>query len=128
MAAELDHLKVRDISKVPFGRNRFLALLGTSLTTLAMKAFVPRSASAQILSPYLCFGTALCDCCSNGVCCDTDCRPSVGCTGVTECWLACGPDTNYHLYSCCDFSYGVSPTTASCYCQKLVLRNACSPN
>lgn len=127
MRIQLDQLEVDDLSKVPFGRNRFLALLGTGLTTFAMKVFVPRAASAQ-LYPYMCYGTAVCDCCNNGVCCDTDCRPTVGCTGVTECWLACGEGTNYHLYSCCDFSYGINPTSAACYCSKLILRNACSPH
>lgn len=118
------------LEKVPFGRSRFLALLGGALTAGAMRLFAPAAASAgpgPVLMPYMCWGAPPCECCQGFRCCGQNCIPHLGCTGVTSCWFACN-EVNHNLYMCCDYAWaGNDPLTLRCMCQQLVQRGVCNP-
>ena len=94
----------QQLAQIPFGRNRFLRMMGAALFGLATTMVMPRNALAHGTSvPYPCYGFNRCSCCSNGNCCG-------GCTDLTDtctegdghCWLVV-IDSPCAIYQCCDF-------------------------
>lgn len=113
------------VARVPFGRNRFLRVLGTALTGVAVGLVTPRRAEAQIL-PDLCYGST----CSPNVCSGFSCYPGnlcapAGeyCIGGSNCWFAC--DSNNYLHICCEWIY--LPTGDVCHCSSRLGRHCPSP-
>lgn len=110
------------LSKVRFGRNRFLAFLGTGLTGLAVRMFAPKSADAQVIILDIC-GSAACGTfgknCSGAIC--TNCiGPAVNpnaCTSVgSPCWFYCEPAPSNWMRMCCEWMYDVNNPLSNCFC------------
>lgn len=111
-------LEERYLSRVPFGRNKLLRVLGIGLFSLAIQAVLPpQVARANHSSAYPCYGYGMCHCCNGDWCCDS------GCTSLTNtcwnpgdghCWFMCVSGILWH---CCDFN---SPSYGRCICRKAV--------
>lgn len=106
------------LARVPFGRNRALALIGGTLFSFALQLTAPRVARASHGAiPYPCFGYGVCHCCSGFTCCESGCfNPgNVGCPTAGQCWITCDCQNNYQ---CCD--WGGSSTGGNCICSGIV--------
>lgn len=106
-----------------FGRNRFLALLGGSLTAFAVRLVTAKSAVAGhsgIFSPG-CYGYWQCHCCRlsgtrTPVCCEPGCVPRASCLPnlvgsdgqeLGQCWVTCLQTApGGELFMCCDYTEG----------------------
>lgn len=95
-----------DFARVPFGRNRALALVGGVLFSAALQLTAPKLARAgHGADPYPCAGFGACHCCSGSTCCEGGCSWPGGshthCSSGTQCWYVCSSEND--LYKCCDW-------------------------
>lgn len=91
------------LARVPFGRNRFLRVLGIALFGSVVRLLLPQSVQASHASPpYPCYGYHPCSNC-NGTQCSPNCENpggDAGCDSGGQCWWTCMPNG---LYRCCDW-------------------------
>jgi hypothetical protein len=89
-----------ELDKTRFGRRRFLAGVGTTLTAAAGAMWFPERASAVCPLPG-CFGYDMCPSCVGTQCTASGCTPGYyGCPTGTQCWGAC---ISHNQYKCCDW-------------------------
>lgn len=95
MSGEVRHLvdiEEEHLSRVRFGRNRFLRMAGVALFgTVTATVAAQRRAEA---APYPCSGPRGCYCCNGANCCSRNCRS----TGY--CWWQYDATASY---KCCDY-------------------------
>jgi hypothetical protein len=93
------------LRKVPFSRNRMLAMLGAGIVGAATGVWFPRAADgAQLLAaPFPCFGYPSCSGCNfSGGCSGCSACSNCGCPSGGQCWTACAGGSGTELYTCCD--------------------------
>jgi hypothetical protein len=114
---KLVDLDEESLTKVPFGRNRFLKGLGIALFSAAVNLALPKEAKAtHNCNVTPCFGFCLCDCCNSltAECCESGCCPVVThshCPGGGQCWTTC---YGTQLWRCCDYHYGCMGSCDGC--------------
>lgn len=115
------------LSKVPFGRRRFFALVGSGFFGVAMRLAAPDVAKAwHGGDPYPCYGFYLCHCCSGSTCCESTCTWPANhshCPSGTQCWYACYCTV---YFRCCDWHTKDSGgSLRHCICKGVV--GSCGP-
>lgn len=87
-------------------RNRFLAVAGSALTSLAAGLWFPREAEACQI-PAGCHGDCQCSSCSGSRCTRADCEGGWhGCETGAQCWYTCTyTGSGVYSFKCCDYSY-----------------------
>lgn len=101
MVSNLEHLDRTLKAQVPFGRSRFLGLLGGALFGVATAMVAPKAAEACDVTP--CYGACFCSCCSptnGGTCCSAGCTSASPCPSG-HCWYVCYASK---LWTCCDWT------------------------
>jgi len=109
----------RILDNVPLARNRFLAVLGGTLTALASGVWFADAVRAGTLAapPYPCYGYDECSGCRASYSC-SGCSPcpNCGCHTGGQCWTACPGGSGTELYECCDHIQNGGP----CICSQRV--------
>jgi len=113
-----DHL----LSKVQFGRNRFLRVLGITIFSFAARMMMPQNALAHHSgsSPFPCYGFHACPQCSGTTCypgCQWHTWHSHGCSTGGQCWYTC---TSSGLYACCDWHHPTIGGHDYCICSQFM--------
>lgn len=116
MSIAIEH-DTKVLKDVPFGRNRFLGMLGGALSALAVRAVMPKAAlAAHGAVPSPCFGYGVCHCCSGAICCESRCSWPADhshCPGGQQCWYVC---SGLYKYQCCDWHCGTC-NNGHCICR-----------
>ena len=101
-----------NLERARFGRSKFLASTGATLTGLAGALWFPERASAAC--PYQgCFGYDMCTNCYESTCEDPSCYSGYfGCPSGHQCWTSCVGSNPGRLYQCCD--WGLNGFYGSC--------------
>lgn len=107
-AQQLVDLDDHHLSKVRFGRNRFLRALGVGLFGLATSMVTSREVQAEhqwAVSP--CRAAVMCHECYGCTCTAASCSPSRNCQGVAgrQCWQGStyAGGGCYNIWRCCDW-------------------------
>jgi len=106
------------LSEVPFGRSRFLKVLGSGLAGFAVQmAYRAEPAqAAHVGPPPPCYGYRKCHACHNGNC-TRDCTyvGYMGCPSGRACWTGC---YGGRRYKCCDYKERFpGGSTHNCLCR-----------
>lgn len=96
------------LSKVRFGRNRFLRMLGVGLFGLSTGMIFSREAQADhVWARPPCHSAVMCHKCKGAKCTAASCSPVGGCEGNpnSQCWRGSTRARNgcYKIWKCCDF-------------------------
>lgn len=107
-ARQLVDLDEELLSKVRFGRNRLLRILGVGLFGLATGMVASREAQADHVRPRPpCRRARMCHKCNGARCYAASCSPIGGCEGNPnkQCWQGTtyAGGGCYNVWRCCDF-------------------------
>lgn len=90
-------------SRNPITRNRFLAISGATLTSLATGAWFAQEAQACSV-PNGCHGYCQCSCCSGSSCCGGCTAVTTACESGGQCWYTCAYwGSTLYKFRCCDW-------------------------
>lgn len=123
MSANRERLDEEHLDRVPFGRNRVLSILGTTLVALAVRMALPSSVGAfHRPSPWPCGGFHECECCYGSDCCGL-CAASYTCNnGTSQCWYVyTSPDPVTgcsDVFRCCDWRQNTGAEVSACICRE----------
>lgn len=114
-AALVEDLDEQQLSRIGFGRNRFLKVAGGALFGLVAHQLIAAepayAATCGNSSP--CGPSPLCCCCSGNTCCSGGCHQRVGeCPSGGQCWNVCSFG---RIVRCCDWLTGQGE---KCICKK----------